>query len=76
MKPLEADNILRSGEVAAYLKINASTLAKWRQKRTGPTFHRLGDRIVYYIREELDAWRAECDARDALRRRKSAEAKR
>jgi predicted DNA-binding transcriptional regulator AlpA len=55
---------LRAVQAAAYLKVSRSTLAKWRMRGDGPTYHRCGPRIVYYYRDEIDAWLAECDGRE------------
>jgi predicted DNA-binding transcriptional regulator AlpA len=56
---------LRAVEAAYYLHVSRSTLAKWRMKGTGPVYHRCGPRIVYYFRDEIDSWLAECDSRSA-----------
>ncbi|WP_082540541.1 helix-turn-helix domain-containing protein [Pseudolabrys sp. Root1462] len=55
---------LRAAEAAVYLGISRSTLAKWRMRDQGPAFHRCGPRIVYYFKDEIDAWLDECDRRD------------
>jgi hypothetical protein len=55
---------LRAGEAARYLRVSVSTLAKWRLKTAGPPYHRCGPRIVYYFKDEIDVWLAECDRRD------------
>jgi predicted DNA-binding transcriptional regulator AlpA len=52
-------------EAVRYLRVSRSTLAKWRMTGEGPPYHRLGPRLVYYLRHELDAWLAECDRRSA-----------
>ena len=57
---------LKSIETANYLRVSLSTLAKWRMHEGGPPFHHCGPRIIYYYKDEIDAWLAECD-----RRRKS-----
>ena len=54
---------LRAIEAAKYLRVSRSTLAKWRMSGTGPTFHRCGPRLVYYFKNEIDAWLEACDAR-------------
>jgi predicted DNA-binding transcriptional regulator AlpA len=55
------DNRLRTKTAAEYLGVSESTLAKWRMLRYGPPYHHCGPRIVYYLRDEIDAWLAECD---------------
>ena len=52
---------LRAVEAAKYLRVSRSTLAKWRMNGDGPPHHRLGPRLVYYIRREVDDWLASCD---------------
>ena len=65
MLPAPARVRLRAVEAAAYLGISRSTLAKWRMRDDGPPFHHCGPRIVYYFKDEIDAWLAECDRRQA-----------
>jgi len=48
-------------EAAAYLRVSRSTLSKWRMNGNGPAHHRCGPRLVYYYRDEIDRWLAECD---------------
>jgi predicted DNA-binding transcriptional regulator AlpA len=48
-------------ETSKYLRVSRSTLSKWRMRKIGPTFHRCGPRIVYYLKEEVDAWLESCD---------------
>jgi predicted DNA-binding transcriptional regulator AlpA len=52
---------LRAVEAAEYIRVSRSTLAKWRMRGEGPPHHRCGPRIVYYVRDEIDTWLAECD---------------
>jgi predicted DNA-binding transcriptional regulator AlpA len=52
------DDRLRSSEAAAYLRVSASTLAKWRMNGTGPKWNRCGPRIVIYLKSDLDDWLA------------------
>lgn len=52
---------LRAVQVAAYLGVGRSTLAKWRMRHIGPKFHRCGERLVYYFKYDVDAWLDECD---------------
>jgi len=52
---------LRAVEAALYLRVSRSTLAKWRMNGAGPLYHRCGPRIVYYYRDEIDAWLTDCD---------------
>jgi predicted DNA-binding transcriptional regulator AlpA len=48
-------------EAATYLRVSRSTLAKWRMKALGPPYHRCGPRLVFYLKDEIDRWLAECD---------------
>jgi hypothetical protein len=59
---------LRAVVAARYLGISRSTLAKWRMKDEGPTYHRCGPRIVYYFKDELDDWLLACDERERGRK--------
>ena len=52
---------LRAVEAAKYLRVSRSTLAKWRMNGNGPPYHRLGPRLIFYIRREVDDWLASCD---------------
>ena len=61
---------LRAAAAAIYLGVSRSTLAKWRMRGEGPLHHRCGPRIVYYYRDEIDAWLTACDRRE---KRKAAE---
>ena len=49
---------MRAAEAADYLRVSRSTLAKWRGGTDGPPWHRCGPRIVYYQKDEVDAWLA------------------
>ena len=62
---------LRAVEAARYLRVSRSTLAKWRMKGEGPAHHHCGPRIVYYYRDEIDAWLADCDRQAHLDRPKA-----
>ena len=50
-------------EAAKYLRVSRSTLAKWRMREEGPPYHRLGLRLTYYFKHEIDGWLVECDQR-------------
>ena len=49
---------LWAGEAAKYLRVSRSTLAKWRMRNEGPSWHRCGPRLVYYRKSEIDRWLA------------------
>lgn len=46
---------LRTKEAATFLSLSARTLEKHRTYGTGPTYHKLGGRVVYAV-AELEAW--------------------
>lgn len=46
---------LRTKEAAEFLSLSARTLEKHRTYGTGPTYHKLGGRVVYSV-AELEAW--------------------
>ena len=52
---------VRAAVAAHYVGVSRSTLAKWRMNGLGPRYHRCGPRIVYYYKDEIDSWLAECD---------------
>jgi predicted DNA-binding transcriptional regulator AlpA len=58
---------LRASEAAEYMRVSRSTLAKWRMRNEGPRYHRCGPRIVYYLKEEIDTWQAQCDDAGLIR---------
>jgi predicted DNA-binding transcriptional regulator AlpA len=60
---------IRAAAAAHYMGISRSSLAKWRMKGYGPPYHRSGPRIVFYYRDEIDQWQAECD--ECERRKRS-----
>jgi predicted DNA-binding transcriptional regulator AlpA len=47
---------LRTAEAAKYLGVGVSTLERGRVAGTGPTFRRLGNRIIVYAVTDLDNW--------------------
>ena len=57
-----APDRFRPKQAAQYLHLSVSTLAKWRMRSYGPPYHHCGQRIVYYVRCEIDTWLATCDA--------------
>ncbi|MBB2157936.1 helix-turn-helix domain-containing protein [Gluconacetobacter diazotrophicus] len=55
-KPAQlSTNYVRTHEAARLLGISARTLEKYRCHGTGPTFRKLGGRVVYAI-GDLEAW--------------------
>lgn len=47
---------VRAPEAAKLLATSPSTLAKWRMAGTGPTFAKLGRRVVVYRLDDLREW--------------------
>lgn len=41
---------------SAYLDVSINTLSDWRTRGTGPTFSRMGSRLIRYLRSDLDMW--------------------
>ena len=59
MSDTTTNPLLREREAAAYLRLKPNTLAQYRCKGTGPSFAKLGGRIVY-AQEEIDSWIRTC----------------
>ena len=57
---------LNTREAASYLRLQPATLDRWRSIRGGPTFRKLGGRVVYK-KTDLDAFA------DAARRRSTSD---
>lgn len=53
---MSASQKLRPAEAASFLGLSPSTLAKMRLRGDGPPYSKLGDRIVVYDRNNLEAW--------------------
>lgn len=53
--PVAGPRYLRTPDAAVHLGLSARILEKHRCYGTGPTYRKLGGRVVYAI-EELDAW--------------------
>ena len=47
--------VINSGEAAARLGLSISTLAKMRLSGNGPTYSKLGRRVVYSL-QDLQSW--------------------
>ena len=57
-RPKDVSRKLTTDEVAAYLGIASSTLAKLRVYGGGPIFMKLGGRRVVYDLADIEAWAA------------------
>lgn len=53
--PIPNDRYLRTPEAARFLGLSARTLEKHRVYGTGPTYYKLGGRVVY-APDDLKAW--------------------
>ena len=51
-------HVLRTPEAARYVGLSASTLEKFRLTGNGPSYTKVGAKIVVYRPEDLDAWLA------------------
>lgn len=47
---------MRTLEAAKYLGLGKSTLERKRLDGSGPLWRKLGDKVVVYATEDLDAW--------------------
>ena len=52
----ETPTLLTPKEAGRYLKIASSTLEKWRMKKMGPNFMKLGNRTIRYRIEDLQSF--------------------
>lgn len=55
---LSEDTLLDQREVAAVLGLSAWTVQMWRQRKKGPAYIRLGDRLPRYRVGDLRTWLA------------------
>jgi hypothetical protein len=44
-------DLLKPSQAARFLKVNVKTLANWRVTGKGPSFHKIGTRVVYGFAE-------------------------
>jgi hypothetical protein len=49
-----SDHYLNQKELAARWRISPRTLERWRWRRTGPSFTKLGTKVAYAIDDVLD----------------------
>jgi hypothetical protein len=54
----DSDTYLLPDEAAAYLRVAAKTLTKWRGLHKGPPYRKVAGNLIRYVREELDDWMA------------------
>lgn len=60
--PAEAERVFTSPwmtteEAARYVRVASRTLEGYRISGDGPAYHRQGARVVFYHKDDLDAWR-------------------
>ncbi|WP_309082312.1 helix-turn-helix domain-containing protein [Zhihengliuella sp.] len=51
----EGRDFTNSASAADYLGVTDGTLRKWRMRRYGPRFQKIGGEVRYYL-SDLDAW--------------------
>lgn len=54
--PEEDDTLIPRSEVPRYIPIKAQTLARWATEGSGPSFVKLGKRLVAYRSGDLRQW--------------------
>lgn len=52
---MEKTQLLVSAEVAKLLRIKTNTLAIWRVRGVGPSYHKIGRRVVY-SESDVTSW--------------------
>ena len=50
------DVFLLPDEAAAYLRVAAKTLTKWRWQGKGPPYRKVAGNLIRYVQSELDQW--------------------
>jgi predicted DNA-binding transcriptional regulator AlpA len=55
----DEQELLTPDECAKLLKIKPQTLRFWRIKASGPPYHKIGRRLIRYVRGEVRAWATE-----------------
>jgi predicted DNA-binding transcriptional regulator AlpA len=53
---MEPQNTLTSRQAAHYLGVSDAALRLWRSEGKGPRFFRAGEKLVRYLRRDLDGW--------------------
>ena len=54
--PEEDDTLIPRSEVPRYIPIKSQTLARWATEGSGPSFVKLGKRLVAYRSGDLRQW--------------------
>lgn len=54
--PENDDVLIRRSDLSDYLPISPQTAARWAHERQGPSFIRIGKRIVAYRSGDLKKW--------------------
>jgi predicted DNA-binding transcriptional regulator AlpA len=50
------DELLNENQVAQRLCVSIATIRRWRARKTGPRFRKIGGASVRYSREDLKRW--------------------
>lgn len=50
------DDLLTEAEAAAFLRVAVQTLRNWRWRGAGPMYRKIGQRLVRYVRGDLQAF--------------------
>jgi len=54
--PEDDDTLIPRSEVPRYIPVQAQTLARWTSEKSGPSFVKLGKRLVAYRSGDLRKW--------------------
>lgn len=54
--------------VAQFYLVSVATVRRWRERKTGPIFRRITDRLIRYRRSDLEAYLASCGPDGTSRR--------
>ena len=55
-QPNPVTELLNENQVAQRLGVSIATVRRWRAKRTGPAFRKIGGTSVRYSADELKLW--------------------
>lgn len=56
LSAIQPGDLLDEKEAAAVLAVAETTLRNWRALKQGPRFHKIGGRLVRYLRSDLAAF--------------------
>ena len=55
-RKINAADVLKQSEVADLLGVSEVTLARYRMRGDGPTYVKVSNRCVRYLRSDIEAW--------------------